>query len=168
MTRTFLIITLLSLATLTHVIPPATAAPATETISAIKDPERRKLVDLVQLGDRTLDPKQANAWAQDGTFQIGANPAVKGPAAIEGFLGGFFGMKLFTKLEHRMVEVVEQRDRLIYQAIAIYTFADGGTMELSYVNWITFKREGKQLKFATYRVFIDASPLMARARQHKP
>jgi hypothetical protein len=133
-------------------------------ITVIKDAERRKLIESVQLGDQNLDPEQAVAWAEDGSFQIGANPAVKGRAAIKGFLSGFFGMKLFTKIEHRFVEVVDLRDKLIYNAIVTYTLPGGGVLELPYVNWITFKREGKQLTFDTYRVFIDAAPLMARSK----
>jgi hypothetical protein len=141
----------------------ATAAPAATRVTVIKDPERRKLVEAVQLADRTLDASQGDAWAQDGTFQIASNPEVKGREAIKAFLAGFFGMKLFTKIEHRMVDVVELRDKLIYNAVVTYTLPGGDTVVSSYVNWITFKREGKALKFETYRVFIDTTPLMAKS-----
>jgi SnoaL-like domain len=143
---------------------PAHAGGAGAKVTSIKDPERRALIERMQLADKNLDAQQGDAWATDGTFQIGANPPVTGPAAVKGFLGGFFGMKLFTKIEHRFVEVVEQRDKLIYNAIVTYTLPSGETLEIPYVNWITFKREGKQLKFASYRVFIDSSPLMAKVK----
>ncbi|MBK7536131.1 MAG: hypothetical protein IPI49_12345 [Myxococcales bacterium] len=56
----------------------------------IQDAEKAQLQRTVQEGDRTLDPSQSEAWAVDGTFQIGDFPPVVGPKAIAGFLAGFF------------------------------------------------------------------------------
>lgn len=133
----------------------------TTSTTVILDPEKRALTEIVQTGDERRDPSQADAWAADGTFQIGAMPLQQGRENIRGFLGGFFSMGLFEKLHHRMIAVIEQPDSLVYRAVAVYTLAGGRTLELPYVNWVTYTRENGELKFRTYQVFIDPSPLLA-------
>lgn len=108
----------------------ASAKPQTK----IKDPEKRRLTQFVQKGDLDQDPSQASAWASDGTFQIGAMPKQTGPEAIRRFLAGFFGAKLFVKLEHQMVEVIESKKRLVYKAVAVYTLKNGNKLNIPYVN----------------------------------
>ena len=127
----------------------------------ISDPEKRALTETVQAGDERQDPDQADAWAADGTFRIGAMPLQQGREAVRGFLRGFFSKGLFKQLRHRMVAVIEQPESLVYRAVAEYTLANGQTLESPYVNWVTYTRENGVLKFQTYQVFIDPSPLMA-------
>ena len=129
--------------------------------TVINDPEKRALTDLVQSGDERQDPDQADAWSVDGTFQIGAMPLQQGRESIRGFLRGFFSMGLFEKLHHRMVAVIERPDSVVYRAVAEYTLPNGETLASPYVNWVTYTREGGVLKFKTYQVFIDPSPLLA-------
>jgi hypothetical protein len=130
---------------------------------SIQDQAKRLLQERLQKADRELDARQGDAWVEDGTFQIAQFPPAQGPAAIDAFLAHFFGQRLFTKLEHDITHVVELPDELAFQANATYTLRDGQVLTLPYSNFITYARVGEALKFKTYRVYIDASELMAKA-----
>jgi hypothetical protein len=131
----------------------------------IKDAEKAKLQAFVQDGDRNLDPKQAVAWAKDGSFQIGEFPPANGPDQIFGFLKQFFDQALFTTLEHELTHVLELPDEVSFQANAHYTLHNGERLTVPYANFITYTREAGALKFKTYRVYINAEVVVKRAME---
>ena len=133
----------------------------------IEDPEKAKLQALVQEGDRNLDAKQSDAWAADGSFQIGDFPAAVGRERIFEFLKGFFGQGLFTTLEHELTHVLEGPDEVSFQANAHYTLQNGERLTVPYANFITYAREAGALKFKTYRVYINAEVVVKKAMENR-
>lgn len=131
----------------------------------IQDAEKAQLQRTVQEGDRTLDPSQSEAWAIDGTFQIGDFPPVVGPKAIAGFLAGFFTQGLFKTLEHELLHVLELPEEISFQANVIYTLPNNETLSVPYSNFIRYTRENGKLKFKTYRVYINTEGLVKRAME---
>ena len=134
-------------------------------MNTIHDTEKSKLQTFVQNGDRNLDPNQADAWASNGTFQIGDFPEVTGPTAIRAFLDGFFKQKMFKTLEHEIGHVLELPEEVSFQANAIYTLQNDERLIVPYANFITYAREAGKLKFKTYRVYINPEGLMKRAQE---
>lgn len=146
---------------------PAAACMDARNAAHFKSRERAALQTAVQAADCKLDANQADNWAQDATFQIGNLPAVKGRENIRKFLSGFFGQGMFVELAHRVETLREFRNSTVFRAVAIYALKDGRKVEIPYANWITYTREKGKLKFDTYRIFIDPSPLFEAAKQSK-
>jgi hypothetical protein len=126
------------------------------TIKTIKNAARRKLWEKSVVADRAKDADGLAAlWHSEGSFQIGAQPLVKGRENIRQFFGHFFSMPLFTRLDHEMSEVWDLEDVLIYSAEAIYTRANGEILKVPYTNIVKYK-DGL---FFDYHVYIDTKPL---------
>jgi SnoaL-like domain len=128
----------------------------TSSSTAIQDPQKRALWEKSVVADANLDANAlAELWHPEGSVQIASNPRVTGRENVRQFFGGFFGLKLFKKLEHKMIEVWELPDATIYNATATYTLQDNSQVSLPYVNVVKCK-DGL---FFDYKVFIDASAL---------
>jgi hypothetical protein len=112
--------------------------------------ERSIVADLELSAD-----KLAVLWHPEGRFQIGAQPPVTGRENIRQFFKGFFGMGLFSRLEHAMGAVWDLDDALIYTATAVFSQSNGGTLAIPYTNIVRYRDD----LFADYRVFIDTKPL---------
>jgi hypothetical protein len=125
----------------------------TMSSKSIQDPRKRALWEKSVAYDATLDSNAlAELWHLEGSVQIASNPKVTGRDSIRGFFGHFFGLKLFKKLTHQMIEVWELPDATIYNAIATYTLPDDSVVSYPYVNIVKY-RDGL---FFDYKVFIDA------------
>ncbi|MBL8716980.1 MAG: nuclear transport factor 2 family protein [Myxococcales bacterium] len=124
-------------------------------------PSHQSLFERSLAADANLDANIfAELCAEDAVFQIAALPEARGREVIRQFLAGFFAQKLFTKLEHRLLEVYDSPEVLLYRAEAIYSLADGSTVVSPYVNRVLYRGE----LFGDYRVHIDPSPLFERAK----
>jgi hypothetical protein len=130
-----------------------------------RDSEKAALQAYVQRGDRDLDPTQADAWAANGTFQIGDLPAVTGPDAIRGFLAGFFQQGMFKTVRHEIVDLLEQSERAAFRANAHFTLQNGESLSVPYATFLGYGRERGALKFDSYRVYIDFTPVARRAAE---
>jgi hypothetical protein len=121
--------------------------------TSIQDPRKKELWEKSVVYDAALDGNSlAELWHPDGSVQIASNPKVTGRENVRGFFNQFFGLKLFKKLEHQMVEVWELPDATIYNAVATYTLPDDSKVSYPYVNVVKYK-DGL---FYDYKVFIDA------------
>jgi 2-succinyl-5-enolpyruvyl-6-hydroxy-3-cyclohexene-1-carboxylate synthase len=121
----------------------------------IQDAEKAQLQRTVQEGDRTLDPSQSEAWAIDGTFQIGDFPRSSGPRPSRGSWPASSPRGSSRRSSTSCCTSLELPEEISFQANVIYTLPNTETLSVPYSNFIRYTRENGKLKFKTYRVYIN-------------
>ncbi len=112
--------------------------------------------------DRMDAAEFARAFAEDGTFKFGNQPAAVGKSAVEEAVADFFAM--LGGLHHETTGVWSGRweggEVRSVEGLVVYTRKDGSVVEpIPYVS--TLRVEGDLIK--DYRVFADISPLFAQS-----
>jgi ketosteroid isomerase-like protein len=106
-----------------------------------------------------VDSKDAARFAaciaEDGEFVFGNAPAVKGRAAIETAVAGFFGT--IRACHHRLLHFWQDGAACAMHGTVTYTRLDGREVTLPFAN--VFALRGPLI--AEYRIFVDVSPLYA-------
>lgn len=91
----------------------------------------------------------------DAVFCFGSAPAVRGRAAVQEAVDGFFGS--IAGLSHAIHKTLQDGDTLVCEGEVTYTRHDGSTITIPFAN--VFEYEGGLI--AQYKIYIDISPLYA-------
>ena len=106
-----------------------------------------------------VDSKDAARFAaciaEDGEFVFGNAPPVRGRAAIEAAVAGFFGT--IRACRHRLAHFWQDGEACAMHGTVTYTRLDGGEVTLPFAN--AFAMRGPLI--AQYRIFVDVAPLYA-------
>lgn len=115
-----------------------------------------ELVRKVIEADATRDAALfASLFTAEGTFRIGAMPAVKGPPIIEAAVAGFF-QRLGGGIEHTLEGAWASDGSLVWQAQVTWTLGDGRRVSTPYVNVLRLAEDGR---VEDYRVHVDMTVL---------
>ena len=115
-----------------------------------------ELVSKVIEADATRNASLfASLLTAEGTFRIGARPAVQGPASIEAAVAEFFRM-LGGGIEHTFEGAWTSDRSLVWQAQVTWTLGDGRRISAPYVNVLRLAEDGR---VEDYRVHVDMTVL---------
>lgn len=106
-----------------------------------------------------IDGRDARAFAAfltpDGEFRFGNAPAVRGRAAVEVAVAGFFAA--IGGCRHRLLRSWEGADHVACEGEVTYARLDGRHVTVPFVN--VFALRGREIE--SYRIYIDNAPLWA-------
>lgn len=94
-------------------------------------------------------------FTEDGSFQFANNPTVRGRAAIQEFIAGFFAA--IGGISHRFENCWSIGDRAFCNGFVTYVRKDGSELT---VPWATISRF-EDGKLAEYLAYVDSSKLFA-------
>lgn len=125
--------------------------------------EAHALIVKIYAADEAMNAKAfVELLAPDAVFQLGGSPSINGRESIQKFVHGLF-MSL-KGLRHRLIDFWVGNGKLVFQGEATFTFLNGQSLVLPYVDVITPGSDGT---LADYRIFIDLTPLAAGASSSK-
>ena len=121
--------------------------------------EASALIAKIYAADETMNAKAfVELLAPDAIFQLGGSPALTGREPIQSFVQGLFSS--LKALRHRLIHFWIGNGKLVFQGEATFTFPNGQSLALPYVDVILPGSDGL---IADYRIFIDLTPLAAGA-----
>ena len=91
----------------------------------------------------------------DAVFRFGSAPPVRGRAAVQAAVDGFFGT--ITGLSHTIHRTLRDADTLVCEGEVTYTRHDGSRITIPIAN--VFEYDGDLI--AKYTIYIDIAPLYA-------
>ena len=91
----------------------------------------------------------------DAVFRFGSAPPVRGRAAVQAAVDGFFGT--ITGLSHTIHRTLRDADTLVCEGEVTYTRHDGSRITIPFAN--VFEYDGDLI--AKYTIYIDIAPLYA-------
>lgn len=108
---------------------------------------------------RAIDARDGTAFVgyltDDAVFRFGSAPPVRGRAAIQAAVEGFFDT--IAGLSHAIHNTLSDGSNLVCEGEVTYTRHDGSTIVIPFAN--VFEYEGDRI--AEYKIYIDIAPLYA-------
>lgn len=106
-----------------------------------------------------IDARNADAFVSfltdDGVFQFGNGPAVRGKAAVHALVAGFFAS--IDGCAHRLVRLWNDDEHVAMQGEVTYTRKDGRLVVVPFVNVLRMRGDA----IGEYLIHIDNTPLFA-------
>jgi ketosteroid isomerase-like protein len=118
-----------------------------------------KISEWVRQLFTTIDRMDARAFAghltEDGVFRYANQPEVRGRAAVEAAVAGFFSG--FAGLGHELIGEWRGADSVVVEGRVTYTRKDGTRVTLPFVNVLDMRGS----LVSRYKIYVDSTPLFA-------
>jgi len=104
-----------------------------------------------------IDAKDAAAFVgyltDDAVFRFGSAPAVRGRAAIQAAVEGFFGT--IAGCSHQVQKTLASGTTLVCEGEVSYTRVDGSSITLPFTDVLEYDGD----LISNYKIYMDISPL---------
>ena len=128
--------------------------------SPFTDIEARKLIGKIYEADEGMNAKAfVDLLSPDAVFQLGGSPAMTGRDSIQGFVQGLFSS--LKGLRHRLIHYWVGNGKLVFQGEATFTFPNGQSLILPYVDIVIRGPDGL---LNDYRIYLDLTPISMGAK----
>ncbi len=117
------------------------------------DDDGRWIDSLFAAIDRKDAATFAALFGADARFRFGNQPALRGRAAIEALVSGFFGA--LSSLRHQIEDRWLEPETAIVTGSVTYTRHDGSTLTVPFANVMKVQAGG----IVDYQIFVDNSAL---------
>ncbi len=123
--------------------------------SPLTESDAEVIIGKIYAADEAMNASAFVALlSPDALFQLGGSPSIQGREGIQRFVQGLFSS--LKGIRHRLLNFWLGGGKLIFQGEVTFTFPNGQTMVLPYVDVVI---PGKDGLLADYRIYIDLTPM---------